>query len=333
VYDYNNSSEFTEADTGLGIYRPVFLDALLPLMDPKAAHFNKRCVSISTLPSGINRIHFSDGTTHDADLVIGADGIKSTSRSAVVGEDKVLQFTNTVAYRGLVPMETLLRDGVKTDLSSRVHGFVGIDKHLIVFPIKSGKIINVVAFATDNSVPVASVEVVGPWVQPVPQKELLDKYEGWGPDAMILLNHLKTPSKWFIHQLKPLQTFIRGKIALVGDAAHSMAPHLGSGVGQGFEDVFVLCQLLGHPSTNLSNLEDVLKAYDAVRQPRANMVLERSFRAGVIYESYGKPGYGLDDMAGHLAGIWEPIWRHDLDGDVAEAIESLKQRGSYPVVD
>ncbi|KAJ7118762.1 salicylate hydroxylase [Mycena epipterygia] len=331
VYDYNNSSEFTPADAGIGIYRPAFLDAVLPLVDPKMTHFNKRCTSISTTASGAHVIHFADGTSYEADLVIGADGIKSTSRNAVVGtEEKVLQFTNTVAYRGLVPMNTLRKDGVKTDLTKRVYGFVGIDKHLIVFPIKSGEIINIVAFATNNSVPVGSVEVPGPWVESVPQQELLDEFKGWGPDVMILLNHMKNPSKWSIHALTPLETFIRDKIALVGDAAHAMPPHLGSGVGQGFEDVFVLCQLLGHPSTNLSNLEDVLKAYDAVRQPRANMVLERSFRAGVIYEGYGKPGYGLSDMEGHLAGIWEPIWRHDLDVDVASAIASLKDRGSFP---
>ncbi|KAJ7043105.1 FAD/NAD-P-binding domain-containing protein [Mycena alexandri] len=331
VYDYNDSSEFTDADTGIGIYRPAFLDALLPLLpNPNATHFNKRCTSISTSTSGAQCIHFADGTTHEADLIIGADGIRSTSRNAVAGTDKkLLQFTNTVAYRGLVPMETLRREGVKTELSRRVYNFIGIDKHIIAFPIKSGKIVNIVAFATDNSVPVGSVEVNGPWVEPVPQQELLDRFSGWGHDVMAMLNHLKTPSKWSIHTLTPLETFVRGKIVLVGDAAHAMAPHLGAGVGQGFEDVFLLCELLGHPSTNLSNLEDILKAYDAVRQPRANMVLKESFRAGVLYEALGKPGYGPNDMEGHLAGIFEPIWRHDLDGDVASAIANL---GSFPTV-
>ncbi|KAJ7702234.1 hypothetical protein B0H17DRAFT_1043306 [Mycena rosella] len=335
VYDYNNSSELTPADTGIGIYRPAFLDAVLLLVDPKTTHFNKRCTSVSSTASGAYCIHFADGTSHEADLVIGADGIKSVLRTAVVStEKKVLQFTNTVAYRGLVPRETLERDGMKIDMSQRVYCFVGIDKHIIAFPIRSGKIINIVAFATDNSVPAGSVEVTGPWVEPVPQQEVLDKYEGWGPDVMIMLNHLKNPSKWFIHSLTPLQTFIREKIALVGDAAHGMAPHLGSGVGQGFEDVFVLCELLAHPSTNLSNLEDVLKAYDALRVPRANMVLERSHRAGVIYEAYGKPGYeSAGDMEGHLAGIWEPIWRHDLDADVASAIAGLQQRGAFSAAD
>lgn len=139
--------------------RPAFLAAVLPLLrDESATHFNKRCTSISTTASGAHCIHFSDGTTHEADLIIGADGIKSISRNAVVGTDKKgLQFTNTVAYRGLAPMDTLRQEGVKTALDKRVQCFVGIDKvgvtmvtgkknsysaqHIITFPIRAGKIV------------------------------------------------------------------------------------------------------------------------------------------------------------------------------------------------
>ncbi|KAJ6598027.1 FAD/NAD(P)-binding domain-containing protein [Mycena sp. CBHHK59/15] len=281
VYDYDYSSQFTQEDNGIGIYRPTFLAAVLPLVDPSTTHFNKRCTSISTSATGAHVIHFADGTTHETELVIGADGIKSATRNAVVGDRKVLQFTNSVA------------DGVKTDLSKRLLCFVGIDKHIITFPIKSGKIINIVAFATNSAVPIGSVDSVS-------QQELLDEYAGWGADPLRMLRRLTAPSKWSIHALAPLDTFVRGRITLVGDAAHAMPPHLGSGVGQGFEDVLVLCELLAHPR------RAVLKAYDAVRQPRANMVLERSFRAAGVPR--GRHG-------GHLAGIWEPIWRHDLDGD------------------
>ena len=141
----------------INTHRPAFLDALLTLLpDPHATHFNKRCTSISTSASGAQCIHFADGTTHEADLIIGADGISSTSRNSVVGTDKKLQFTNTVAYRGLVPMETLREEAVKADLSRRVYNFVGIYKvgvtvalrkkksfllqHIIAFQIISGKI-------------------------------------------------------------------------------------------------------------------------------------------------------------------------------------------------
>jgi salicylate hydroxylase len=63
------------------------------------------------------------------------------------------------------------------------------------------------------------------------------------------------------------------------------------------------------------------------------MVLKESFRAGVIYENFGKAGYDTGaDIEGHLAGIWEPIWRHNLDGDVAAAIASLQEQGSFPAV-
>jgi hypothetical protein len=84
--------------------------------------------------------------------------------------------------------------------------------------------VNIVAFATDNSVPVGSVEVTGPWVEPVPQQELLDKFEGWGHDVMAMLKHLNNPSKWSIHTLTPLETFVRGKIVLVGDAVCDLVP-------------------------------------------------------------------------------------------------------------
>lgn len=110
------------------LYRPAFLEALLPLVDPSITHFNKRCTGISTTNAGRHVLHFSDGTTHEADMVVGADGIKSVTRNSVVGGNDRLVFTNTVAYRGLVPTETLRDAGVKTDLALRPICWVGKDK-------------------------------------------------------------------------------------------------------------------------------------------------------------------------------------------------------------
>ena len=111
--------------TSINDARPAFLDALVPLLDPGVTKFNKRCVSVGHAPSGRQIIHFADHTTYEADLVIGADGIKSITRNAVVG-DGHLVFSNTYAYRGLIPIDTLKAAGLKAEVQLRPHNWVGL---------------------------------------------------------------------------------------------------------------------------------------------------------------------------------------------------------------
>ena len=107
------------------IARPAFLEALMPLLDAGVAKFNKRCVSVERACSGRQVLHFADNTTYEADLVIGADGIRSIVRNAVVSHG-CLAFSDTYAYRGLIPIDTLKSAGLKTDVQLRPHGWVGL---------------------------------------------------------------------------------------------------------------------------------------------------------------------------------------------------------------
>ncbi|KAF4573286.1 hypothetical protein EYR36_007797 [Pleurotus pulmonarius] len=354
IYDYPVGEE----DRGLPIHRTLterlvsraaFLNAIIGISDMKIAHVNKRCIAIehtSTSEPG-STLLFSDGTSHRAHLIIGADGIKSTIRQYVVdalagsaetsdnssnnnNNKHNLAFSGTSAYRGLLPNSTVVAAGVKIDLT-----LMQLSQHIITFPIQAGRIINVVAFSTitrEDSAGGPLDELPHPWVQPVAKQELIETFQagGWPAesDAIKLLNCMEKPSRWSIHTVEPpLSSYVdeeRG-IALVGDAAHGMLPHLGAGVGQGFEDVVVLTELLTHPETNLSNLPHVLKAYDSIRQPRANMVLEGSARTGRIMERYGKSGYSNEEMRTQLAGMWGPIWHHDLNEDINKAVGTLKE--------
>lgn len=110
--------------------RAAFLDALVELIDPAITHFNKRCTLIShNGPRQV--IHFKDGTIFEADVVLGADGIKSTVRQAVSGDPKGTNrvvFTRTVAYRALLLWEDVKRAGVTMKLTERSHCFAGVDK-------------------------------------------------------------------------------------------------------------------------------------------------------------------------------------------------------------
>ncbi|KAJ6617166.1 hypothetical protein B0H10DRAFT_2385465, partial [Mycena sp. CBHHK59/15] len=173
---------------------------------------------------------------------------------------------------------------MKTDLGKNAYYFVAIDKHLIYFPIDSGRLVS------------GSFEIPGPWVESASRQDLLDAYAGWGPHHR---GSSQGPQQMAHPRLAPAQYLRRREDTDVGGAGARDASHLGAGVGQGFEDAFALCQLLSHPATTPSN--DVFRAYDAVRRARANSVLERSVRAGNIYEVYGKPGYQAADM-------WPAYW-------------------------
>ena len=73
----------------------------------------------------------------------------------------------------------------------------------------------------------------------------------------------------------------------------------------------------------------MLKAYDAIRRPRANTVLEGSIRQGVMYDSFGPDHYSAEDMRRLLPGTREYVWLHDLEADVTKAIESIG--GSFAI--
>ena len=103
----------------------MFFDALMPLLDPGITEFKKRCVSVERASSGRQVIHFADNTTYEADLVIGADGIKSATRNAVISDAR-LCFSNTYAYRGLIPVDDLKLAGIKTDVQSSPLCWVGL---------------------------------------------------------------------------------------------------------------------------------------------------------------------------------------------------------------
>lgn len=126
--------------TSINAARPTFLDALVPLLEPGVTKFHKRCVSLGRSSSGRQVIHFADHTTYEADLVIGADGIKSVVRNAVVNDGHPV-FSNTYAYRGLIPIDTLRSAGLKDDVLSSPHNWVGLGGHIIAFPVKDETVV------------------------------------------------------------------------------------------------------------------------------------------------------------------------------------------------
>ena len=132
-----------------GVHRAVFLDALVAHLDPARAHFKKRCTHLTESPSGKEiTIHFQDGTTAAADVVLGADGIKSVVRryvmdTASLGVDPNVKFSNTICYRSLVPAARAREAGCKFDYTARPRCMVGENRHLILFTVKGGTLVRI----------------------------------------------------------------------------------------------------------------------------------------------------------------------------------------------
>ena len=144
------------------VRRAAYLDAVLRHVDMRRVSFQKRCTSVTQSQGSKPTMYFADGTTATADVVIGADGIKSAVRGAVTGVDPsgAVTFSQCSCYRGLAPTEAVKAAGVKTDLTRRPILFTGEGKvsttircnqcaniyicsgqHLIVFSINAGKLV------------------------------------------------------------------------------------------------------------------------------------------------------------------------------------------------
>lgn len=105
----------------------MFIEAIVENLDPAICHFNKRCVAVSSDEAGNPSLRFSDGTVFQASLVIGTDGVRSITRTYLEQGER-LKYSNTVAYRGMIPRGALDSAGIQLELFARPVCLMGKSK-------------------------------------------------------------------------------------------------------------------------------------------------------------------------------------------------------------
>ncbi|RPD54127.1 FAD/NAD(P)-binding domain-containing protein [Lentinus tigrinus ALCF2SS1-7] len=298
------------------MHRAEMVDVLVRHLPQSCSiHTSKRLLNYTEAsedPGTAYTLHFADGTSATADVIIGADGIKSKTRAtmydlahkaecanpeseATKREDcerckhATPKWTGIVTYRYLIPSDTLreINPNHRALDTPALLSYSGKHKHIVTYPISHGKFVNFVGFVTDPGA--QGTTYPHKWVMDATREELVSQYPGWEREVEEMLRCVDSPTVWAIHVLDSLPFSVRGRVALMGDAVHPMTPHLGSGGGQAIEDAYILGRLLADPRTSRARVEDVFRIYQDIRLPFGLGVVLRSDKVGHLCE-FDYPG-------------------------------------------
>ncbi|TGO82144.1 hypothetical protein BPOR_0910g00060 [Botrytis porri] len=299
------------------VHRARFLDEMAALIPDGMAKFNKSLVSVEDPEEDDEglKLTFEDGETVLADVVIGCDGIKSVTRKFVMRNELIEpEFSNTYAYRAMVPRD-VAREAVGDVLALNGQSYLGYDGYMISYPVEHGNLFNLVALKTTKDVEWDKEN----WLMPAAKEEMASDLEGYEEKLVGLVSRYCTGDKWGLFHLPHSQRYFRGRICLMGDAAHASTPHLGAGSGMAFEDAYILSRLC-EGVNNRRDIQKALEAYDSVRRPRSQKLLEFSKKAGELI-SFTHDDFGDDvrKIADEMDLLYEWVWTYDLEGSLVEA--------------
>jgi salicylate hydroxylase len=246
---------------GATVHRADLLDVLAAAVPADVVvSLGKRCVSVDAYGE-VTVARFADGTSAEADVIIGADGIHSVVRTALFGPGAP-RFTGKICYRSVIPAAAVRGTPLAADNAQ----WLGPHGTIVLYPLRGEELINVVCHYDDENYRHES------WVERCPREEVLERYAGWHESLLRLFEAGDTWYKWALYDRDPIPAWTRGRVSLLGDAAHPMLPYLGQGACQAIEDGAVLATALTAPGADDDPVA-ALDRYERTRRPRASRVV------------------------------------------------------------
>ncbi len=295
-----------DGGVGYNVHRADFLNLLFAALPKGTVNLGYRCTRLEEDGDRV-RLSFANGISSEADVLIGADGIRSVIRREIGLESRPTS-EGTMAYRGLVLAERL---AWAKELKNPAL-WLGSGRSFLLYPVAGGRLVNMVAFVPTDT------DAEESWSAPGDLKALAAEYAGWDKPVVDTINSLKETFRWGIYDRAPLPYWSTARVTLMGDAAHPMVPHVGQGAGQSIEDAITLAVLLeGCTATSVAGR---LKLYEALRLPRTSRVQALARGAGKLYRSeHNNHSEKAESLREWMAqGKW--VYEHDAEKAAREAL-------------
>jgi salicylate hydroxylase len=254
--------EFGEEKNTYLIHRRDFIEALLGVLPEGMVQLGHRLETIED-KGGRSVLTFTNGETADADLVVGADGIKSTVREQLFS-DKGPVFSGEHAYRVVISADDA--HGMVTDDNLRM--YIGKGTKVYLLPLRH---------RNQMSFDITALNPDGTWAPAISKEDLLKTVEGFDDRIVAIARGLDmdTVNIRAVYDIDPVDTWHTDSVVLMGDAAHSMLHHQGQGANSAIEDAGALADALAQADS----VKDALALFQATRKPVTDE-LQRISRQG-----------------------------------------------------
>jgi len=282
-----------------GVHRADLIEVLRTVVPDSVIHTGHRLTGLVQDDTGVD-LSFENGASFRADAVIGADGIHSAVRPHLVDEAPPVS-SGQAAYRALVPVtsEDMWEWG-----ASKI--WIGPGRHFLVYPVRADRLLNIVAV-----VPALGGERDS-WSAPGDPRELANEFAGWDPVVGSLIERVQDTFLWGLFDRAQLPAWTDRRVALLGDAAHSMLPHLGQGANQTIEDGFALAAAL--EGVDSAGVAAALAVYEDLRYGRASTVQRASREFGNLFDMVERGRFeDRDETIRRTAPFYAWLNSHDAD--------------------
>lgn len=300
-------------------HRGDLINILATALPHGVLRLSKRVTGVEQDPQSIEVTTY-DGETFAADLVVAADGIHSALRELVTGP-RSPRFSGLCSWRALIPADRLRAE----EIGQRGYVWSGVGRSVVAYWVRPGTLFNFVGTVPSTEIKQES------WTQSGDTEELRNSFAGCEPALERIVSAIEEPFVTGLYDHEPLECWTKGRITLVGDAAHAMMPFLAQGACQAMEDGLVLARSIAR--VGRTSLAGGLAQYEKLRRPRTTHVQSRA-RAFVkqLHETDSAEIKARNGTWAGMAAIdplaetqWGWIYRYDATREAAVSDEKVSK--------